>query len=90
MCKIEFSWHPEATKCQILGAAILFSQINMKKIHDEATEVHICTFSNRAWQKLTSFFNSFFVFFNMAKFGEILTHFPQVMVSQASATNYDA
>ena len=26
----------------------------------------------------------------MAKFFEILTHFPQVMVSEASATNYDA
>ena len=61
----------------------------MMKIHIEATEAPHCTFSNRARRKLTVFFYGFFVFFNLAQFDHILTLFTQVMVSKASATNYD-
>ena len=56
----------------------------MMKKHIEAIEAPHCTFSSRAWQKLTGFF----VFFNMAKFGQILTLFAQVMTSEANGTNY--
>ena len=35
------------------------------------------------------FFLTVFVFFNLAQFHHILTLFTQVMVSKASATNYD-
>ena len=52
----------------------------MMKIHIEATEAPHCTFSSRAWRKLTVFY-VFFVFFNVAKFCQILTLFAQVMTS---------
>ena len=56
----------------------------MVKMHIEATEAPHCTFSSRARRKLTGFF----VFFNMAKFCQILTLFAQVMTSEANGTNY--
>ena len=56
----------------------------MMKIHIEATEVPHCTFSSRARRKLT-FLK---VFFNMAKFCQILTLFAQVMTSEANGANY--
>ena len=59
----------------------------MVKIHIEATEAPNCTFSNRAQRKLTGFF-MVFVFFNMAKFYQILTLFAQVMTSEANGANY--
>ena len=60
----------------------------MVKIHIEATEAPHCTFSNRALRKLTVFFKMVFLFFNMAKFGQILTLFAQVMTSEANGANY--
>ena len=57
------------------------------KMHIEATEVLHCTFSNRARRKLTGFL-WFFVFFNVAKFRQILTLFAQVMTSEANGANY--
>ena len=59
----------------------------MVKMHIEATEVPHCTFSNRARRKL-SLFLMVFVFFNMAKFCQILTLFAQVMTSEANGANY--
>ena len=59
----------------------------MMKIHIEATEMPHCTFSNRARRKLTGFL-MVFVFFNMAKFCQILTLFTQVMTSEANGANY--
>ena len=59
----------------------------MMKIHIEATEAPHCTFSSRARRKLTGFL-WFFVFFNMAKFCQILTLFAQVMTSEANGANY--
>ena len=59
----------------------------MMKMHIEATEAPHCTFSSRARQKLTGFL-WFFVFFNMAKFCQILTLFAQVMTSEANGANY--
>ena len=58
--KMSFPGILKPQNVKFLGAAILFSQINMKKMHNEATEVHSCTFSDRAWRKLTSFFKQFF------------------------------
>ena len=49
-------------------------------------EVQHFMFSDRARQKLTGFL-WFFVFFNMAKFCQILTLFAQVMTSEANGTN---
>ena len=60
----------------------------MMKIHIEATEAPHCTFSNGARRKLTGFLMFFFVFFNMAKFCQILTLFAQVMTSEANGANY--
>ena len=45
-------------------------------------------FSPQARRKTAGFF-TVFVFFNLAQFHHILTLFTQVMVSKASATNYD-
>ena len=86
MCKNVFSWRPQATKCQKCMVAILFSQ-NMMKIHIEATEMPHCTFSDRA-RRNSLVFVWFFVFFNMAKFCQILTLFAQVMTSGANYGGY--
>ena len=57
----------------------------MMKIHIEATEVPHCTFSNRARRGENSLV---FVFFNVAKFRQILTLFAQVMTSEANGADY--
>ena len=59
----------------------------LMKIHIKATEMPHCTFSDRAHRKLTVF-SWFFVFFNMAKFCQILTLFAQVMTSDTNGANY--
>ena len=66
---------------KIFLPAILFSWKYAVK-----PEVQHFMFSDRARQKLTGFL-WFFVFFNMAKFCQILTLFAQVMTSEANGTN---
>ena len=60
----------------------------MMEKHIEAIEALHCTFSSRRGENSLVFLR-FFVFFNMAKFGQILTLFAQVMTSEANGTNYD-
>ena len=54
-------------------------------------KVPSCTFSDKARRNSLVFLMvlSFYVFFNMAKFCQILTLFAQVMMSEANGTNYD-